>query len=72
MWGTPAEDGGRRLYMHPYGKIGACTEENLLARFLPESPSATRFSEVFDTLGTDLLAHCHGADLLLMDEVGFL
>ena len=27
--------------MHPYGKIGENTEENLLARFLSDSPSAT-------------------------------
>ncbi len=72
VWGTPAEDGGRRLYMHPYGKIGQCTEANLLARFLPDSPSNTRFSQVFDSLGTDLLTRCSGADLLVMDELGFL
>ena len=72
VWGIPAEDGGRRLYMHPYGKIGENTEENLLARFLPDSPSATRFSQVFDTLGTELLTPRADADLLLMDELGFL
>ena len=72
IWGTPAEDGGRRLYLHPYGKIGENTEENLLARFLPDSPSATRFSKVFDTLGAELLKPCAGADVLVMDELGFL
>ncbi len=72
FWGPPAEDGGRRLYMHPFGKIGPCTEENLLARFLPQSPSATRFPQVFDTLGVSLLTPCEGADLLIMDELGFL
>ena len=72
VWGTPAEDGGRRLYMHPYGKIGENTKENLLARFLPDRPSATRFSQVFDTLGAELLKPCTCADLLVMDELGFL
>lgn len=72
LWGPPAEDGGRRLYMHPYGKAGPCTEKNLLARFLPESPSATRYPEVFDTLGVSLLTPSEGADLLIMDELGFL
>ncbi|MBR4869799.1 MAG: nucleotide kinase [Oscillospiraceae bacterium] len=72
VWGAPAEDGGRRLYMHPYGKIGENTEENLLARFLPDSPSATRFPKVFDTLGADYLTCREGADLLVMDELGFL
>ena len=72
VWGAPAEDGGRRLYMHPYGNIGACSDANLLARFLPESPSATRFSQVFDTLGASLLTPCSKTDLLVMDELGFL
>lgn len=72
LWGSPAENGGRRLYMHPYGKIGENNEENLLARFQPESTSAQRYPAVFDTLGTALLTPCEGADLLIMDELGFL
>ncbi len=66
---------GKDVYiMDAMADVEECTEENICGERILEGVSTmpTPYLDVFDNLGTSLLEDIEDADIVVMDEIGFL
>ena len=69
-WGDPLSDGSSELFL--LGMDEAPSSDRIAARRFGFGSGITAFPEIFDDVGSRLLAEASSSPLIIMDELGFI